>query len=109
MTTVLGLQQEYNVPAPLLSIPLADLKESLTNFERLRKIREYQTPITMRSFSRVAIALLCLTLAPYFAFIMHEFPDTKSMGYLLQGTPLAASSSPTALTMQQCALCKAVQ
>ena len=90
MTQILTLPEKYKVPAPLVGSPLADLKESLTNFERLRKLREYQTPITMRSFSRFAVGILCLTLAPYFAYLNDEYPDVRVMGYLLQGKPPGA-------------------
>ena len=38
-------------------------------FERLRVVREYRSPRTIRSFTKVFISLMPLLLSPYYVFI----------------------------------------
>ena len=48
------------------------------SFERLRVVREYRTPRSIRSFTKMVIFILPLVLSPYFVYVGENvsFPET---------------------------------
>ena len=52
------------------------------SFERLRNVREYRSPRSIRSFNKVLIFFLPFTLAPYFVFLGKNTDNHWSTYYI---------------------------
>ena len=82
---VIRLPKDYGVPPPLVTCMLTNLEHMLSNFELIRKIMDYGTPNSIRSFMRISVYLLMMTLAPYFATVAQQSPEFPAFGYILSG------------------------
>ncbi len=49
------------------------LSKMLIDFENLKHIYQYRTPMTLRAYSKVFIFLLPILYGPYFAYLSNEF------------------------------------
>lgn len=54
---------------PLLSRVIHQLNVMCTSFERLRVVKEYRSPRSIRAFNKVLITFLPLFMAPYFVYL----------------------------------------
>ena len=57
------------------------LSKMMIDYENLKIIYNYRTPITLRAYSKVFLHVFPIIYAPYFAFIAQEFP--AGLGYML--------------------------
>jgi hypothetical protein len=58
------------------------LKNIVSAFEKMRNIKEYRTPITLRSFNQVFLNLFPILFAPYFAHLIDvKEPKSYVIGY----------------------------
>lgn len=68
-----------NVPANEISRANQYLRAIIIEFERMRNIFLYRTPISLRAYSQVFLNIFPILFAPYFANICHE--SYKVVGY----------------------------
>ncbi|MEZ4552338.1 MAG: hypothetical protein R3B59_00345 [Dehalococcoidia bacterium] len=57
----------------------AYLRELMTEFEAMRNVAHYRTPVTLRAFSRFFLTLFPVLFTPYFAYV--GYPEHPVIGY----------------------------
>jgi predicted membrane chloride channel (bestrophin family) len=55
------------------------LKAMLIDFEKMRNIRQYRTPLTLRAYSRVFLNVFPIVFGPYFAYLADK--SYPAVGY----------------------------
>jgi predicted membrane chloride channel (bestrophin family) len=59
------------------------LGKMMVDFERMRAIAVYRTPLGLRAYSRVFLNLFPIAFGPYFAFLCGEAKNFPWVGYLI--------------------------
>jgi predicted membrane chloride channel (bestrophin family) len=59
------------------------LGKMMVDFERMRAIAVYRTPLALRAYSRVFLNLFPIAFGPYFAFMCTEAKNFPWIGYLV--------------------------
>ena len=73
--------REENVPANEISRANQYLRSIIIEFERMRNILKYRTPIALRSYSRVFLNAFPILFGPYFAHVATKFSPV--VGYII--------------------------
>jgi hypothetical protein len=73
--------RDKNVPANEISRANQYLRAIIIEFERMRNILRYRTPISLRSYSRVFLNTFPILFGPYFAHLMTKF--SPFVGFLI--------------------------
>lgn len=60
------------VPAPLLSRMCENLRRFMTEFEKMRNMKLYRTPIALRAYTKLFVFFFPIVFAPLFAHIASE-------------------------------------
>eukprot|EP00997_Jenningsia_sp_PLL12_P006186 NODE_2730_length_874_cov_83.258182_g2251_i0.p1 GENE.NODE_2730_length_874_cov_83.258182_g2251_i0~~NODE_2730_length_874_cov_83.258182_g2251_i0.p1 ORF type:complete len:275 (-),score=83.39 NODE_2730_length_874_cov_83.258182_g2251_i0:49-849(-) len=64
--------RKYGLPPPLLTRPMVDVRDMLVSFEKLRVIRDYRTPSTIRAYLYFAIMFISIMISPSWAYIAKQ-------------------------------------
>jgi len=75
------LMRQAGVPANEISRANQYLKIIMVEFERMKNILLYRTPITLRAYSRVFLNAFPVLFGPYFAYLAREY--YSGVGYLV--------------------------
>jgi predicted membrane chloride channel (bestrophin family) len=59
------------------------LSKMMIDFERMRNIAEYRTPLTLRAYSRVFLNLFPIAFGPYFAYLSMKSEAFPYVGYMV--------------------------
>jgi predicted membrane chloride channel (bestrophin family) len=59
------------------------LSKMMIDFERMRNIAHYRTPIALRAYSRVFLNLFPIAFGPYFAYLCSEAETFPYVGYMV--------------------------
>ncbi len=73
--------REENVPANEISRANQYFRSIIIEFERMRNILKYRTPISLRSYSRVFLNAFPILFGPYFAHLSTKFSPV--VGYII--------------------------
>lgn len=68
------------VPANEISRINQYLRAMMIEFERMRNIRRYRTPLTLRAYSAVFLNIFPILFAPYFAYLVHQYQAFAGYG-----------------------------
>jgi predicted membrane chloride channel (bestrophin family) len=71
------------VPANEISRLNQYLGKMLTDYERMRNIATYRTPLSLRAYSRVFLNLFPIAFGPYFAMLSVESETFPVIGYIV--------------------------
>ncbi|KAJ9464128.1 hypothetical protein DIPPA_18955 [Diplonema papillatum] len=74
-TTAAVLKVPLAVQPPILTRPIHWMYFMVQAFEKVRGIRDYRSPTTIRSFTKTLSWTVPLLLTPYYAYLAHEFED----------------------------------
>jgi predicted membrane chloride channel (bestrophin family) len=59
------------------------LSKMMIDFERMRNIAHYRTPIALRAYSRVFLNLFPIAFGPYFAYLCNKSESFHYVGYMV--------------------------
>ena len=59
------------------------LSKAVSEYERLRNIAAYRTPLSLRAYSSVFLNLFPVAFGPYFAHLIHKNPSFPYVGYIV--------------------------
>lgn len=59
------------------------LSKMMIDFEKMRNIAHYRTPIALRAYSRVFLNLFPIAFGPYFAYLCSEAETFPYVGYMV--------------------------
>ncbi len=59
------------------------LSKTMIEFERLKNIADYRTPVTLRAYSRVFLNIFPIAFGPYFAWLSTKSESFPYVGYLV--------------------------
>ncbi len=71
--------RDANVPANEVSRANQFVSKMMINFEKMRNILDYRTPVSLRSYSRVFLSIFPILFGPYFAHLSNE--SYPAVGY----------------------------
>lgn len=75
--------REAGVPANEISRANQYLSKILTEFERMRNIANYRTPVSLRAYSVVFLNVFPIAFGPYFATLCVESKSFHAVGYMV--------------------------
>jgi hypothetical protein len=75
--------RESGVAANEISRVNQYLSKMMIDFERMRNIAHYRTPIALRAYSRVFLNLFPIAFGPYFAYLCSEAETFPYVGYMV--------------------------
>jgi predicted membrane chloride channel (bestrophin family) len=75
--------REANVPSNEISRASQYLSKMITEFERMRNIATYRTPVSLRAYSVVFLNVFPIAFGPYFATLCTKSESFPAVGYLV--------------------------
>ena len=59
------------------------LSKMIVEFERMRNIATYRTPVSLRAYSSVFLNIFPVAFGPYFAYLNNKYPEFPIVGFLV--------------------------
>jgi predicted membrane chloride channel (bestrophin family) len=75
--------RKANVPANEISRANQYLSKIMIDFEKMRNIARYRTPVSLRAYSTVFLSLFPIAFGPYFAMLSTKSETFPGVGYLV--------------------------
>jgi predicted membrane chloride channel (bestrophin family) len=75
--------REAKVPANEISRANQYVSKMMTDYERMRNIASYRTPVSLRAYSRVFLNLFPVAFGPYFAMLCVKSESFPQVGYMV--------------------------
>ena len=73
--------RDVGVPANEISRANQYLRAIMIDFEKMRNVARYRTPVALRAYSRLFINIFPIFFAPYFAYV--AYPELPIVGYVI--------------------------